>query len=341
MAGNQPVIVIKKKKGGRHPHHGGAWKVAYADFVTAMMAFFLLLWLLNVTTDIQRKGIADYFAPASISSSQSGASGMFGGQTLNSKEAKMSDTSPINGASDTMPPPPGADSDGDKKPGSSRRQHDEKEDIEAPPQERVSQADIEQDLPQRKALDELDKKRAAEEQEKFKQVEFELKQVLAANPELSGLSKSLIMDITDEGLRIQIVDQENYSMFPTGSAQMYPPTRRLLELVGKAIQLLPNRIAISGHTDNVPFSANSTRDNWDLSAERANASRRVLAGSGINADRIQNVVGRADREPLDTTKANDPKNRRISIVLLRQSLFDKKDNNKDAAGKDDTGQSKP
>ena len=318
-AGNQPIIVIKKKKGGRHPHHGGAWKVAYADFVTAMMAFFLLLWLLNVTTDIQRKGIADYFAPASISSSQSGSSGMFGGKTLNSPEAKLSDSAPIDGAQEILPPPPGADSEGDKQPGTARENHDEKADndeSESPP--------TNVNNPEKAKLDQLEKKRAQQEQEKFQAVEQELRQVLAANPELSGLSKSLIMDITDEGLRIQIVDQDNYSMFPSGSAQMYPPTRHLIELVSKAVSRLPNRIAISGHTDSVQFSASSARDNWDLSAERANASRRVLTSGGIDANRIENVVGRADREPLDTAQPNEAKNRRISIVLLRQSLFDKK-----------------
>ena len=299
----QPMIMIRKVKKVAGGHHGGAWKVAYADFVTAMMAFFLLLWLLNVTTDVQRKGIADYFAPSSISSSAGGAGGMFGGRTLAAPEAKYSDTSPP-GMSQSDPQPPGTSED--------------ENDTGAGPAAKAA------DMSDKEKLDALEKMREQEEQKKFKAVEAELKQVIQGNPELQGLSKSLIIDQTEEGLRIQIVDQDNYSMFPSGSAQMFPQTRKLIEMVGKAVSKLPNRVAISGHTDSKPFAGGSSRDNWDLSAERANASRRVLTSAGISEDRLQNVVGRADREPLDRAQADDPKNRRISIVLLRQSLFEKK-----------------
>jgi chemotaxis protein MotB len=129
-----------------------------------------------------------------------------------------------------------------------------------------------------------------------------------------------MVDQTDEGLRIQIVDQENYSMFPSGSSQMYPQTRKLLELVGAAVSRLPNKLEITGHTDSAPFAVPSQRDNWDLSSERANASRRVLVAMGIAEDRFQNVVGRADREPFVKEDPTDPKNRRISIILLRQPV---------------------
>lgn len=306
MSDKQPMILIRKKKKVAGGHHGGAWKVAYADFVTAMMAFFLLLWLLNVTTDVQRKGIADYFAPTSISSSQGGAGGLFGGRTMSAPEAKYSDTS-APGVADADPQPPGYS--------------EEEAEMGAGPKDKSADKD---------KLDALEKQREQEEQQKFKAVEKELRQVIEANTELSGLSKSLIIDQTQEGLRIQIVDQNNYSMFPSGSAQMYPQTRKLIELVGKAVSQLPNRLAISGHTDSKPFASNATRDNWDLSAERANASRRVLIAGGIAENRVQNVVGRADREPLDQAQVDDPKNRRISIVLLRQSLFEKKDAAPDA-----------
>ncbi len=303
--GQQPIIIkrVKKVAGG---HHGGAWKVAYADFVTAMMAFFLLLWLLNVTTDVQRKGIADYFAPSSVSTSQSGAGGIFGGKTISAPEAKVSDSSPP-GVAETEPQPPG--------------NADEAKDIA----EGHVGTETENNTNRFTAKDAsaLDKQREAEEQQNFKKAEADLRQAISADKELSVLSKNLVIDQTDEGLRIQIVDQNNLSMFPSGSAQMYPATRHLIELVGRAVSRLPNRLAISGHTDAAPFSANSARDNWDLSAERANASRRVLVSSGVAVDRVQNVVGRADRDPYVKGKPEDSQNRRISIVLLRQSLFAK------------------
>lgn len=304
MADAKQNIIIKKVKKVSGGHHGGAWKVAYADFVTAMMAFFLLMWLLNVTTDVQRQGIADYFSPASISSSDSGAGGMFGGRTVNAPEAKFSDSAPPSISQNDVPPEASADeeSTADNK-AKANLQSKEADDSD------VSDAEA----------NELEKRKAAEEQKQFKAAEEALKVAISETPDLLPLSKSLIIDQTEEGLRIQIVDQENYSMFPSGGAQMFPQTRKLLELVGKAVSRLPNKLALTGHTDSAPFSNPNARDNWDLSAERANASRRVLLTSGVGPDRIQTVVGRADREPFVKENPSDPKNRRISIVLLRQS----------------------
>lgn len=297
--GKTQNIIIKKIKKVEGGHHGGAWKVAYADFVTAMMAFFLLLWLLNVTTDVQRQGIADYFSPSSISASKAGADGMFGGRTISAPEARFSDTAPQSLTPAASPPEGEAEDAPEKDPaegkGKAERELDEKD------------------------LSELEKRQKIEEEKQFKAAEEALKAAISETPELLPLSKSLIIDQTEEGLRIQIVDQENYSMFPSGSAQMYPQTRRLLELVGRAVSRLPNRLALTGHTDSAPFANPNARDNWDLSSERANASRRVLLTSGVTPERIQTVVGRADREPFVKDNPQDPKNRRISIVLLRQA----------------------
>ncbi len=128
-----------------------------------------------------------------------------------------------------------------------------------------------------------------------------------------------MIDQTPEGLRIQIVDQDRVSMFPGGSGQMYPQTRQLVQQVAKALAKLPNKLSISGHTDGTPFAAGSGRDNWDLSSERANATRRALITGGIDEKRIQDVVGKADRDPLAPDQPGSPRNRRVSMVLLRET----------------------
>jgi chemotaxis protein MotB len=330
----QPIIIIKKIKKVAGGHHGGAWKVAYADFVTAMMAFFLLLWLLNVTTSVQRAGIADYFSPVSISESPGGAGGLFGGRTMNAPEAKFSDTAPPGMDSSLRAQPPGRDESendddssgyaGNAAEGDDAGQGTDKKVaviIERRTVKEPAEDKSENDKLSDKQMDKATKQREEEEKQKFKMAQEALQGAIAGTPDLAPLVKSLMIDQTEEGLRIQIVDQENYSMFPSGSAQMYPQTRKLIELVGKAVSRLPNKLAVTGHTDAAPFAALSQRDNWDLSAERANASRRVLLGVGVDESRIQTVVGRAARDPYVKENPNDPRNRRISIVLLRQSYL--------------------
>jgi len=332
----QPIIIIKKVKKVAGGHHGGAWKVAYADFVTAMMAFFLLLWLLSVTTDVQRNGIADYFAPASISKSESGAGGVFGGRTLTAPEAKFSDSAPPGIDTSQDPQPPGYqdkqsedESEGRMgRPGESEEGDDtgqgKDKKVAVIIERRVDQNDPAEEKTDDnkltdKQMDKAAQQREEDEKKKFKLAQDALQNAIADTQELAPLAKSLIIDQTEEGLRIQIVDQENYSMFPSGSAQMYPQTRKLIELVGKAVSRLPNKLAVTGHTDAAPFPMASQRDNWDLSAERANACRRALLSVGVDESRIQTVVGRAARDPYVKDNPNDPRNRRISIVLLRQS----------------------
>ena len=322
MAANDKSIIIikKKRKGGGDGHHGGAWKVAYADFVTAMMAFFLLLWLLNVTTDVQRRGIADYFAPASISKSSSGAGGIFGGMTISAPSARISNSAPPGMVdqetptieeSDTEEEYEGTGREGES--GKATGREDNTGTNTGGKGEKRGMTEAEHEA-QKKAEEE-----AKQEAKLFKEAETELRKTIEAIPSLRKLSDNLLIDQTPEGLRIQIVDQQGYSMFPSGSAVMFPQTRELLMLVGKVVAQLPNKLSVSGHTDNTPFPAGARRDNWDLSAERANASRRVLNEAGIPDTRINNVVGRADRDPLLATEPGSPRNRRISIVLLRQS----------------------
>lgn len=278
----QPIIIKKVKKGGGG-HHGGAWKVAYADFVTAMMAFFLLLWLLNVTTDEQKSAISAYFSPADprVSESVSGSGGVMGGTALSPDGAMTSDQTPV--IAQQAPPASGIGREG-------------------------SDADAEE-----VGLD-------REDASAFRKTEEELRQAIESVPELQQFAENLLIDQTPEGLRIQIVDQEGKPMFPLGGTEPLPPARKLMLLIADVIQGMPNKISIRGHTDSIPFGKKNNYTNWELSADRANASRRVLLEGGLDIERIENVQGKADREHLVPDQPNSARNRRISIILLKQSL---------------------
>ena len=288
MADDVVPIIIKKVKKGGHGHHGGAWKVAYADFVTAMMAFFLLLWLLNVTTTEQKEGLSDYFAPTTSSLSQSGAGGMLGGRSMQVDGARLSDTGSPSVVSSIKPPEQG------KK--------DEGEDAKTREMEEA----------------ELLAKLAKIEEVSFEQARNEIRQAIAKDPQLSGLEDNIIIDMTPEGLRIQIVDQFNESMFESGSAKITDRVRNLVSMIARSIAELPNSLSISGHTDSSSYNS-SDYGNWELSSDRANASRRALLEAGLSPDRIDKVAGRADIDPLIADDPSNPGNRRISIVLLRET----------------------
>ena len=299
-----PTIIVKKVRKVSHTgHHGGAWKVAYADFVTAMMAFFLLLWLLNVTTDVQKRGIADYFEPTiSWKQESSGAGGLLGGRVIGEPGAKMVDAA----APSTAIPPP------------AMRQPDDGDDSN----DRGAAGAAEKPVPADKAVDAAAAERllADREERQFAAAEFALRQAIQDVPELHPLAENLIVERTPEGLRIQLVDQEKNAMFPLGSAEMSDPAKKLMGLVVQAVQRLPNQITITGHTDATPFarSGSAGYGNWELSSDRANASRRALVQGGLPAERVARVVGMADREPLLADQPASPRNRRISIVLLRE-----------------------
>jgi chemotaxis protein MotB len=308
MADQPTIIIRKKRKKTAEGHHGGAWKVAYADFVTAMMAFFLLLWLLNVTTDVERKGIADYFAPASISKSESGAGGVMGGQTITADGAMSHMNSPPTVEERTIPTAGEGEEGEENTKGKSEGGPAEGANtaVGVPPSEAEIAAAV--------------AKREAEEEANFKAAGEALKEAIRQSPLLGDLADQLLIDNTPEGLRIQIIDKDNYSMFPSGSSIPFERSRSLLFLVGKVLARLPNNIAISGHTDGKPFPAGARRDNWSLSSERANVSRAALVEAGVANNRIARVVGMADRDPLDAANAMAAQNRRISMVLIRQKI---------------------
>src|SRR4051794_38010768 len=282
--GDQPIVIKKVKKGGGGGHHGGAWKVAYADFVTAMMAFFLLMWLINTTSPEQKRGIADYFAPASVSETNSGSGGILAGTALGSDGAKASGTSSVveELSPESRNPDDGKASDAAK----------------------AASQDAGSD-----AMREAQKKR---DDEAFASAAQSLRQALQDMPELAELSKNIIVDQTPEGLRIQLVDQEGRSMFNEGSAQPNDRAKLLLRAISKVINQLPNRISIYGHTSANRGGAKAEGD-WTLSAGRADSSRRVLQGSGVDPDRVYQVSGKAASEPLYPDDPTLPGNRRIAI----------------------------
>ncbi len=293
MSENQTVIK-KVRKGAEAAPHGGAWKVAYADFVTAMMAFFLLLWLLNATTEAQRQGIADYFAPASLSRTNSGAGGILGGTS--SSTGNMSSDNVPSGVLLTLPPD-FSEADTEGEPSGDKETEDEK-----------SAA---------MSAEEIEKRITEVEDAQFEAVERRLREAVQSSPDMREMAENLIVDRIPEGIRIQIVDQDKISMFPSGGAEMYDHTRELLAHVSRIIEQMPQKIAIAGHTDSVLFSSQNGYSNWELSTDRANASRRVLLESGIDPTRVTRVVGRAETDPLLPDDPTNPRNRRISIVLLR------------------------
>jgi len=283
--GEAPTIIIKKiKKGGHAGHHGGAWKVAYADFVTAMMAFFLLMWLINTTSPEQKRGIADYFAPASVSETTSGSGGILGGAALASSGAKSSGSKDVIEA---LAP-------------------------EAP--ENVTDTGQSQNQSQNSSQGAQDKADDAA----LTSAAQSLKQAMQDMPELTELSKQIIVDQTPEGLRVQLVDQEGRSMFKENSAEPNDRAKVLLQAVAKVVNKLPNRITIAGHTSASPDGAKPASD-WALSSARADTSRQILQAAGVDADRIYQVADKAASDPLYPDDPLLPGNRRITIVLLREA----------------------
>ncbi len=284
MAGDtkklQPIIVKKVKKGG-HGAHGGAWKIAYADFVTAMMAFFLLMWLLGSTTEGDRKGIADYFSsPLKIA--------MLGG----------------SGAGDASSVVKGGGKDLTRQDG------------------QVKDGDIEaaKRLYNLKALKE-EQRRA--ERSRLQELKQKVEEKIKLSPALSALGGQIKLDMTKEGLRIQIVDEGNRPMFDSGSAVVKPYMRELLQELGAVLAEVPNRLTVEGHTDAKPFSAGERGySNWELSADRANASRREMVAGGLPEARMLRVQGLASSKLLDTQAPESPANRRISIIVMNRDAED-------------------
>jgi chemotaxis protein MotB len=288
-ATNQRPIIIKRiKKGGGGGHHGGAWKVAYADFVTAMMAFFLLMWLINTTSPEQRRGIAEFFAPASVSRVSSGAGGLLEGTSFATDGVREGHSAPVVSSSEPQ------------YTSNARDQNQQQSGQSQPSQDALSRA------------------RSIREDAEFERAQIAIRQAMQDMPDVAELSRNVVVEQTPEGLRIQIIDQEGRSMFAPGDATPNDRARRLLVAISSVILQLPNRLTISGHTDGSPPGGRYS-SNFELSAARAEAARRILQAQGVPADRIYEVAGRADSEPMFPDDPTLPGNRRIAITLLREA----------------------
>ncbi len=275
---DQPII-IRRVQRRKHGYHGGAWKVAYADFVTAMMAFFLVMWLIGVGTREQKAAISEYFknpsmTPGTATIAPPGKAGPGG----------ASDSMIKLGGTMDLPRGPGAE-----KRGAPQVKHDVQDAM--------------------KLARQADKARLEE-------LMAQLNAAIQSSQALAPFKDQLLLDITSEGLRIQIVDKLNRPMFDTGSARLKPYTVRILHELGSSIDKVPNKISISGHTDDAPYTSDHDYSNWELSADRGNAARRALIAGGLEADKISRVVGLAASVPFDKQRPADPVNRRISIIVM-------------------------
>jgi chemotaxis protein MotB len=291
-AGGKRPIIIKRRKIVAGGHHGGAWKVAYADFVTAMMAFFMVMWLISSVNDEQRAALFDYFKNPSMQDGRSAkpAPGQMG--------PGGASTSPINMRGGLDAP---------------RTRMTEEPNIGAPVAAIGPSAEKE-------TVQEEEARRIAEEADK-RQLESlmeELRKAISQSQALAPFKDQLLLDITPEGLRIQIVDDQNRPMFDLGGTSLKSYTDRILRELAKYLNSVPNRVSLTGHTDTTPYSAQagSGYTNWELSADRANAARRALEAGGMASDKVSRVVGLSSSVLFDKTNPRNPINRRISIIVM-------------------------
>ena len=292
--GERPIVVVKRYKRGAHAHHGGAWKVAYADFVTAMMAFFLVMWLVTAVSKDQRAAIFDYFKNPSMEQGKSvkPAPGMNG--------PGGASTSPINLRGGLDAP---------------RITQLERPGIGAPvaPLTPPAHQELRTDA-DKVALDREASKAA--ERKQLESLMDDLKKAIENSQALAPFKDQLLLDITPEGLRIQIVDQQNRPMFDIGSAHLKPYTQAILTELASYLNTVPNHLSLTGHTDATPYAGGSGRTNWDLSSERANAARRALEAAGLSTEKTARVVGLSSSVLFDRGDPRDPINRRISIIVM-------------------------
>jgi len=284
----QPIVVKRIKKGGGGAH-GGAWKIAYADFVTAMMAFFLLMWLLGSTAQGDLQGISDFFnAPLKIAMDGGTGSG--------------DSSSVIKGGGEDLTRSVGQVKRGDVESQSAvsiDSSRTRSQTVESPEQE--------------------EKRKNQERQERARLIDLkgQIEALVEASPSLREVRNQLLMELTTEGLRIQILDEKNRPMFDSASSQLKPYTKELLQVIGHSLNAVPNRISLTGHTDATRYAGGERGfSNWELSSDRANASRRELVVGGLDPDKIIRVVGLADTEPFVEEDPSAPQNRRIAIVVL-------------------------
>ncbi len=278
----RPIVIKRIKKGGAG-HHGGAWKLAYADFMTAMMAFFLLMWLLGSTANGDLKGIADYFQnPLKVSLSGGSGTG--------------DATSILKGGGKSLTSSSGQVKDGDVEAAKKR----------APNARDAKTEDLRKEFERREKIS-------------LGLLKGNLEKLIEANLTLSQFKNQLLMDVTSEGLRIQILDEKNRPMFDSSSAELKPYSKVILREIGKALNSVPNKVSFSGHTDAAQFGGGEKGfSNWELSANRANASRREMVSGGMDENKVLRVVGLSSTVLFDKNDPLSPSNRRINIVVLNK-----------------------
>jgi chemotaxis protein MotB len=350
-AGKGGAVVIKRggDEGG-HGHHGGAWKVAYADFVTAMMAFFLLMWLLNATSEEQRRGIADYFAPSNVfGRTLSGNGQPFGGSSMTDDNSQIARAGTPSAVPAPRPMPPEDDSEDIGEPyrdrlpegglhpqphqaGGQAREAGPRRDRAAAGAEAAVAAES-----TRRGEHQFDgaagagpglagtsteasarAEAAREEAARFEQTTNQIRQAIEADARLAEFGRQLAIDATPEGLRIQLLDEERRPMFALGGSAPNEAARALVAKLAPILASLPNAVTIAGHTDAAPFRGTG-RTNFDLSSERANAVRKLLTDAGLPDRRVRSITGNADRDLLLPAEPLAAANRRIAIVVLREA----------------------
>jgi chemotaxis protein MotB len=288
IKGDQRPIIIKRVKKVAAAHHGGAWKVAYADFVTAMMAFFMLLWLLTVTDKQTLSGIADYFTPSASTMSNSSGSGSILGGTAMQKDGAMSQ------GSVALATPTASQEARSKDSQNNNNEEAGKSD--------KWQADPPNNTP--------DPQLVAAQQD--------IKAAIQNAPTLAEFQDQIIMEITPDGLKIELVDKDRRPMFKSGTAELYPYGQSLIRTIGEVVASLPNRVQVTGHTDN-SGSTNASYSNWELSSDRANAARRTLRAARVLDDRFAEVTGKAATDPMFPDTPDRAENRRIGFLVLREA----------------------
>lgn len=266
MKNLMPVIISRKRKKKKHAHHGGTWKIAYADFMTAMMAFFLVMWLLSQSTDMERELIADYFRMPLKPT------------MANGNKTSLSDSVIPGGGDDIV----------------------------------KQQGEV-----FKKEMNTLDRHKRFES---LKQAKEKLQRMIETDPRLNNFKSNILLNLTNDGLLIQITDSQNRPMFRVGSEQPESYMNGILQALVPLLQELPNALSLTGHTDSLPYAGgDGGYSNWELSAGRANAARRVLVRGGLNDERFLRVIGTASRMPLENTSPDSAVNRRISILVLSRS----------------------
>lgn len=315
-ATTQPKIFRKIEVIEGGGHHGGGWKVAYADFMTAMMAFFLLMWILASADEQKLRGIAEYFTDASMP----GGIGVLDGATLGPAGTLTASNGAVVARGTQLgmvdDPAPAKWEIRDTTQSSDVQQSDEEmKSKDGAADEHENSSSSAADAAHDAILQDMIKQERLLDEQKFAELEKDLLQAMQEHPELEPLMKNIMFEKTPDGFLIQIIDQEGQPMFVSGRAEMQTSTLKLIESLGSSLSKLPNRIVLSGHTDSIKFQDSKVYDNWDLSSDRANATRRVFESSGVSLDRIIRVSGLADTQALVPENPEDPSNRRISVLL--------------------------